>query len=113
MVIVKYIFVHCRAVRYIFIHCRAMRYIFVHCGAVRYIFIHCRAVRYIFVHCRAVRYIFIHCRAVRYTAGKISIEHVTIFLSKNISKGAIDMKFSPDVGNNQSNPYIQQINKTN
>ena len=43
-----------------------------------------------------------------YTAGKISIEHVTIFLSKNISKGAIDMKFSPDVGNNPSNPYIQR-----
>ena len=42
------------------------------------------------------------------TAGKISIEHVTIFLSKNISKGAIDMKFSPDVGNNPSNPYIQR-----
>ena len=43
-----------------------------------------------------------------HTAGKISIEHVTIFLSKNISKGAIDMKFSPDVGNNPSNPYIQR-----
>ena len=43
-----------------------------------------------------------------YTAGKISIEHVTIFLSKNISKGAIDMTFSPDVGNNPSNPYIQR-----
>src|SRR4029434_4630281 len=43
-----------------------------------------------------------------YTAGKISIEHVTIFLSKNISKGAIDMKFSPDVGNNPSNQYTQR-----
>ncbi len=42
-----------------------------------------------------------------YTVGKISIEHVTIFLSKHISKGAFDMKFSPDVGNNPSNPYIQ------
>ncbi len=41
------------------------------------------------------------------TAGKISIEHVTMFLSKYISKGAVDMKFSPDVGNNPSNPYIQ------
>ncbi len=43
-----------------------------------------------------------------YTAGKISIEHVTIFLSKYISKGAVDLKFSPDVGNNPSNPYIQR-----
>ena len=34
-----------------------------------------------------------------YTAGKISIEHVAILLSKYISRGAIDMKFSPDVGN--------------
>ena len=33
-----------------------------------------------------------------YTVGKVSIEHVTIFLSKYISKGAIDMTFSPDVG---------------
>ncbi len=32
-----------------------------------------------------------------YTAGKISIEHVTIFPGKYISKGAVDMKFSPDV----------------
>ncbi len=39
-----------------------------------------------------------------HTAGKISIEHVTIFPSKYISKGAVDMEFSPDVGNNQSNP---------
>ena len=42
------------------------------------------------------------------TAGKISIEHVTIFLSKYILKGSIDMKFSPDVGNNPSNPYMQR-----
>ncbi len=41
--------------------------------------------------------------------GKISSEHVTIFPSKYISKGAVDMKFSPDVGNNPSNPYIQNI----
>ncbi len=41
-----------------------------------------------------------------YTAGKISIEHVTIFLSKYITKGAVDMKFSPGVNNNPSNPYI-------
>ncbi len=50
-----------------------------------------------------------------YTLGKISIEHITIFLSRYISKGAADMTFSPDVGNNPSNPYIQnktkQINK--
>ena len=45
-------------------------------------------------------FIFIH-----YTVGKISIEHVTIFLSKNISNGAIDMTFSPGVGNNPSNQY--------
>ncbi len=43
-----------------------------------------------------------------YIAGKISIEHVTIFLIKYISKGAVAMKFSPDVGNNPSNPYIQR-----
>ncbi len=42
-----------------------------------------------------------------YTAGKISTEHVNILLSKYISKGAVDMKFSPDVGNNPINPYIQ------
>ncbi len=28
---------------------------------------------------------------------KSSIEHVSVFLSKYISKGAVDMKFSPDV----------------
>ncbi len=38
------------------------------------------------------------------TAGKISTELVTICLSIYISKGAVDMKFSPDVGNNPSNP---------
>ncbi len=38
------------------------------------------------------------------TAGKISIEHVTIFLSIYICKGAVDIKCSPDVGNNPSNP---------
>ncbi len=41
----------------------------------------------------------------KYTAGKISIERVT---SKHISKGAVDLKFSPDVGSNPSNPYIQR-----
>ncbi len=39
-------------------------------------------------------------------AVQISIEHVTIFLSIYISKGAVDMKFSLDVGNNPSNPHI-------
>ncbi len=34
-----------------------------------------------------------------------------IFLSKYISKGAVDMKFSPDVGNNPSNTYKE--NNTN
>ena len=42
-----------------------------------------------------------------YAAGTISIEHVTIFLSKYISKGAVDMTFSPDVGNDPSNPYMR------
>ncbi len=32
-----------------------------------------------------------------YTAGKISIEHVPIFLIKYIYKGAVDVKCSPDV----------------
>lgn len=34
-----------------------------------------------------------------YTAGEISIERIANFLSKCIAKGAIHMKFSPDVGN--------------
>ena len=38
----------------------------------------------------------------------MSIEHVNIILSKYISDGAIDMKLSPDVGNNPSNPHIQR-----
>jgi len=43
-------------------------------------------------HCVYI-YIYIYI----YTVGKISIEHVTIFLSKYISKGAVDLTFSPDV----------------
>ncbi len=39
------------------------------------------------------------------TAGKIIIEHVTIFLSKYIYKGEVDITFSPDVSNNPSNPH--------
>ncbi len=42
----------------------------------------------------------------------MSIEHVTIILSKYISKGAVDMQFSPDVGNNPSNPCIQRKQNT-
>ena len=33
--------------------------------------------------------------------------HVIFFLNKFVSKGVIDMKFSPDVGTNASNPHIQ------
>ena len=44
----------------------------------------------------------------KFTAVKISIEHVNIFLSKYISDGAIDIKLSPDVSNNSSNPLIQR-----
>lgn len=36
-----------------------------------------------------------------------------MFLSKWISKGAVDMKFSPDVGNYPSNPYILTTQNTN
>lgn len=43
-----------------------------------------------------------------YTAGKRSINHFN-FLSKHISKGSIYMIFSPDVGNKQSNPYMDYI----
>ncbi len=42
------------------------------------------------------------------TVSKISIEHVTIIPSKYISKGAVNMKFSPDVGNNPSSPYSKK-----
>ncbi len=49
----------------------------------------------------------LHVYILNYTAGKISIEHITIFLSKYISKGAVDMKLSPDACNNLSNPYTQ------
>ncbi len=44
-------------------------------------------------------YIFLHCHHVK---------NVTIFLSKYISKGAVDMKFSPDVGNIRTHTYIQR-----
>ncbi len=45
-----------------------------------------------------------------YTAGKISIEHVTIF-PQFFSKGTVDLTFSPDVSNNPSNSYIQIISE--
>lgn len=43
-----------------------------------------------------------------YMLGEISIKHVIIFLSKYISKGNMDMIFSPDVGNNPCNPDKQR-----
>lgn len=44
------------------------------------------------------------------TAGKIRIDSINSFLSKYISKGAIDMKPSmkPDGGNNSCNPHVQK-----
>lgn len=45
---------------------------------------------------------------IMYSAGKISIEHVNIFLSKFISNWAVGMKCSPDVGGNPSNPHIEK-----
>lgn len=47
-------------------------------------------------------------RSVGLTLGKTRIEHVTDFLSKYISKSAIDIKFLPDVGKNPSNPHMQK-----
>ncbi len=60
---------------------------------------------YIYIYIYTV-YIYIHTYI--HTAGKISIEDVNIFLSKYISKGVVDMTFSPDVGSNPSIPYIQR-----
>lgn len=40
-------------------------------------------------------------------AGKISIEQVTSFLSKNVSKGATDMTRSFDDDDNPFNPHMQ------
>ncbi len=40
-------------------------------------------------------------------SGSNNIEHLTMYLSKYISKGAVDLIFSPGVGNNPSYPYIQ------
>ncbi len=47
------------------------------------------------------------CVCIIYTQ-RVNFEHVTIFLSKYISKGAVDMKFSPDVGNKQPMQSIQR-----
>lgn len=40
-------------------------------------------------------------------AGIISIEQVTSFLSKNVSKGATDMTSSLDDYDNPANPHMQ------
>ncbi len=56
------------------------------------------------------KYIYIYIYTHTYTVVKICIEHVTIFLSKYISKGAVDLKFSPDVG---QVIYTYKENKTN
>ena len=43
-----------------------------------------------------------------YAAGKMSIEHVTVFLSKCISEDAIDMKCSPDAEKDPHNPHMER-----
>ncbi len=43
-----------------------------------------------------------------YTAGKISIWHISIFISKGISKWAIDTKFPPDVAIKPNIEFIQR-----
>ncbi len=52
-------------------------------------------------------YLYIYTHTHTHTHDTISIEHVNIFPSKYVSKGAVDLKLSPDVGNNPSNPCIQ------
>lgn len=42
-----------------------------------------------------------------YTAGKISIEPINIFLRKDISNRAVDMRFLPH-GNSPYNAHIQR-----
>lgn len=44
-------------------------------------------------------------------AGKISIEQVTSFLSKNVSKGATDMTSSLDNYDNPANPHMQTLSE--
>ncbi len=36
--------------------------------------------------------------ALLHTEGEISVEHINIFLSKYISKGAVNLTFLPDAG---------------
>lgn len=43
---------------------------------------------------------------------KIRIEHVIIFLTKHISKGAVNLNFLSNVGNKQINPYVSLIKLT-
>lgn len=46
-----------------------------------------------------------------YRPGKISIDHVAIFLRKSISNGVINMKCLPHVSNNSCNAIIQSTKK--
>lgn len=48
-----------------------------------------------------------HREKFKFTACKRSIENITNFRSKYISKAAIGMKFSSNVINNPSNPHMQ------
>lgn len=57
--------------------------------------------------CRNVFCLYWHFVSVWHTPGKIRVEHFTIFPSKSISKGPVDIKFSSDVGNKPSNPDVQ------
>lgn len=43
--------------------------------------------------------------------GKVNIKYIN-FDSKFISKGTIDLKFSPGVGNSPRNPYVEGNHKT-
>lgn len=52
--------------------------------------------------------IFVILHVCLYTWGIISIEHITSFLNKYISKDAVGIKFSPDVGSYPFNPHMQR-----
>ena len=41
-------------------------------------------------------------------AGELRIEHGSSFLGRSISKGANDMKFSADIGDNPSRPHTHR-----
>lgn len=45
----------------------------------------------------------------KYTVGKISVRHVTNFVSKYICNGATKMKFSPDINNDPLKPHVEKI----